>query len=85
MLRRYRETNKIEALPQGGDRRLKLKVEEEELLKKMVAQTNDIDLREIQELIKHKIGLEISLSSLSRNLNRLNLGRKKKRIRRQSN
>jgi transposase len=85
MLRRYRETDKIEALPQGGDRRSKLKVEEEELLKKMVAQTNDIYLREIQELIQHKIGLEISLSSLSRNLNRLNLGRKKKRIRRQSN
>jgi transposase len=85
MLRRYRETDKIEALPQGGDRRSKLKVEEEELLKKMVAQTNDIYLREIQELMQQKIGLEISLSSLSRNLNRLNLERKKKRIRRQSN
>jgi transposase len=85
MLRRYRETDKIEALPQGGDRRSKLKGEEEELLKKMVAQTNDIYLREIQELIQHKMGVEISLSSLSRNLNRLNLGRKKKRIRRQSN
>jgi transposase len=85
MLRRYRETDKIEALPQGGDRRSKLKVEEEELLKKMVAQTNDIYLREIQELMQQKIGLEISLSSLSRNLNRLNLGRKKKRMSRQSN
>jgi transposase len=80
MLRRYRETDKIEALPQGGDRRSKIKVEEEELLKKMVAQTNDIYLREIQELMQQKMGLEISLSSLSRNLNRLNLGRKKKRM-----
>jgi transposase len=60
-----------------GDRRSKIKVEEEELLKKMVAQTNDIYLREIQELMQQKMGLEISLSSLSRNLNRLNLGRKK--------
>ena len=60
--------------------RSKLKVEEEELLKKMVAQTNDIYLREIQELMQQKIGLEISLSSLSRNLNRLNLERKKKRM-----
>ena len=85
MLRRYRETDKIEALAQGGDRRSKLKVEEEELLKKMVAQTNDIYLREIQELMQQKIGLEISMSTLSRNLNRLNLERKKKRIRRQSN
>ena len=80
MLRRYRETDKIEALPQGGERRSKLKVEEEELLKKIVAQTNDIYLREIQELMQQKIGLEISRSSLSRNLNRLNLERKKKRM-----
>jgi transposase len=85
MLRRYRETDRIEALPQGGDRRSKLKVKEEELLKKMVAQKNDIYLRKIQELMQQKMGLEISLSSLSRNLNRLNLERKKKRIRRQSN
>jgi transposase len=32
-LRRYRETNELAARPQGGDRRSKLKCEEQELLK----------------------------------------------------
>lgn len=77
MLRRYRETNEIAALPQGGDRRSKLKLDEQKLLKKMVKDKNDIYLREIQLAIQEQIGVEVSISSLSRTLNRLNLGRKK--------
>jgi len=41
-LRRYRETNDIAPKPQGGDRCSKIKVEGEELLKKIVAEQNDI-------------------------------------------
>ena len=77
MLRRYRETNEIAALPQGGDRRSKLKLDEQELLKKMVKDQNDIYLREIQLALQKQIGVNVSISSLSRTLNRLNLGRKK--------
>ena len=82
MLRRYRETNEIAALPQGGDRRSKLKLDEQELLKKMVKDQNDIYLREIQLALQKQIGVNVSISSLSRTLNRLNLG--KKHIRQQS-
>lgn len=78
-LRRYRETGEIAARQQGGDRRSKLKGEKEELLKIIVTEQNDIYLREIQEEIKEKEGIEVSVSSLSRTLNRLNLKRKKKR------
>jgi transposase len=78
-LRRYRETGEIAARPQGGDRRSLLKGEKEELLKIMVAEQSDIYLREIQEAIKENEGIEVSISSLSRTLNRLNLKRKKKR------
>ena len=77
MLRRYRETNEIAALLQGGDRRSKLKLDEQELLKKMVKDQNDIYLREIQLALQKQIGVNVSISSLSRTLNRLNLGRKK--------
>jgi len=77
LLRRYRETNEIAAKPQGGDRRSKIKGEDEELLKKIVAEQNDIYLREIQEKLQQDKGIEVSISGVSRTLKRLNLGRKK--------
>ena len=77
-LRRYRETNEIAAKPQGGDRRSKLKGEEQELLKTIVIAQSDIYLREIQEVIKERKGIEVSISSLSGTLSRLKLKRKKK-------
>lgn len=77
-LRRYRETGEITAKPQGGDRRSKIQGENQELLKKIVTEQSDIYLREIQEIIKERKGIEVSVSSLSRTLNRLNLNRKKK-------
>jgi transposase len=77
-LRRYRETNEITALPQGGDRRSKVKGKDEELLKVIVTEKTDIYLREIQEVMKDKTGIDVSVSSLSRTLKRLELKRKKK-------
>jgi transposase len=41
-LRRYRETNEIAARPQGGDRRCKIKGENEELVKAIIKKQNDI-------------------------------------------
>lgn len=77
-LRRYRETGEITARPQGGDRRSKLKGIEQELLLIMVTEQSDIYLREIQEAIKERTEIEVSISSLSRTLNRFNFKRKKK-------
>jgi len=77
-LRRYRETAQIAARTQGGDRRSKLKGKEQELLKIIVTEQSDIYLRKIKEKIKERKGIEVSISSLSRTLNRLNLRRKKK-------
>jgi transposase len=76
-LRRYRETNEIAAKPQGGDRRSKIKGKDEEILKQMVAEQSDIYLREIQEAMQQRTGIDVSVSSLCRTLNRLKLGRKK--------
>jgi transposase len=79
-LRRYRETNEIAAKPQGGDRRSKIKGENEELLKKIVAEQNDIYLREIQEKLQKEKKIEVSISGINRTLKRLELGRKKNRL-----
>ncbi|WP_373527777.1 transposase [Nostoc sp.] len=76
-LRRYRETGEIVAKPQGGDRRSKIKGKEQELLKKMVTEQCDIYLREVQEALHQRTGIDVSVSSLCRTLKRLKLGRKK--------
>lgn len=78
MLRRYRETNEIAAKPQGGDRRSKIKDKDEELVKAIIRDNNDIYLRELQQELQDKHGIQVSVSSLSRTLKRLNLRRKKK-------
>ncbi|MBW4636469.1 MAG: IS630 transposase-related protein [Iphinoe sp. HA4291-MV1] len=77
-LRRYPETNEIAAKPQGGDRRSKIKGKDQELLKTIVTGQSDIYLREIQETLQQRTGIDVSVSSLSRTLKRLKLGRKKK-------
>ena len=77
-LRRYRETGDIAAKPQRGARRSKIKGKDEELLQKLVKDQNDIDLRELQGSLLDRTGLEVSESSLCRQLNRLKLGRQKK-------
>jgi transposase len=56
-------------------RRSKIKGEDEELLKTIVAEQNDVYLREIQEKLQQDKGIEVSISSLSRTLKRLKLGR----------
>ena len=76
-LRRYRETDEIAAKPQGGDRRSKIKGKNEELVKAIVREQNDIYLREIKEKLQETKEIKVSVSSLSRTLKRLDLGRKK--------
>ena len=77
-LRRYRETGDIAAKTQRGARRSKIKGKDEELLPKLVKDKNDIHLRELQGSLLDRTGIEVSESSLRRQLNRLKLGRKKK-------
>ena len=76
--RRYRETGKITPKPQGGDRRSKLKEKEQKIVKKIVESKNDIYLREIQDRIQNQTGIVVSVSSLCRTLQKLQLRRKKK-------
>jgi transposase len=77
-LRRYRETGEIEPRAQGGDRRSRLQAEDTELVEKLVAEKNDIYLREIQKELQEKRNIQVSVSSLCRKLKKLKQGRKKK-------
>jgi len=76
-LRRYRETKEIAARPQGGDRRSKIKGENEELVKTIIKKQNDIYLREIKDNLQESNGIKVSVSALSRTVKRLELRRKK--------
>jgi transposase len=73
----YRKTGEITPKPQGGDRRSKLKEKEKELLKKIIEEKNDIYLEEIQKKIQEQTGIEVSVSSLCRTLQKMQLRRKK--------
>jgi transposase len=76
--RRYKETGELTPKRQGGDRRSKLKEKEQELVKKIVEQKNDIYLEEIQKTIQEQTGINVSVSSLCRTLQKMQLRRKKK-------
>ena len=73
----YRKTGEITPKQQGGDRRSKLKEKEKELLKKIIEEKNDIYLEEIQKKIQEQTGIEVSVSSLCRTLQKMQLRRKK--------
>lgn len=80
LLRRYKETNEIAPKPQGGDRRSKIKGNDEEFLVTIVEENSDLYLREIQEKLEKTKGIKISLSAISNKLKRLKLNRKKKAL-----
>ncbi|WP_333131796.1 hypothetical protein [Microcoleus sp. Pol11C3] len=55
----------------------KIQGKDEELLQKLVTEQRDIYLRELQGSLLDRTGIEVSQSSLCRQLKRLKLGRKK--------
>lgn len=77
LLKRYRETGEIAPRPQGGDRRSKLKGENEHLLEELVKEKKDIYLGELKEKIFERTGIQVSESSLCRYMQKLKLRRKK--------
>jgi transposase len=66
LLRQHRETGEIAAKPQGGDRRSKLKVQEKEVLKKIVTEKRDMYLHEIQSIVNDRLGFVLLVPVLPR-------------------
>src|ERR1044071_9643775 len=78
LLRRRKETGQIEPLPHGGGASRLIDEELEQLIKEKVAEKIDIALEELCEYVKRKGKVEVSIPTMSRTLERLNLPRKKK-------
>jgi transposase len=79
LLQRWRATNSSAALPPGGGQQRKLK-DHEEKTRDLVAAQPDVTLDELRAKLKSAIRLEVSPATMCRELQRLNLPRKKKLI-----
>jgi putative transposase len=78
LLQRWQEKGSVSPLPQGGGVKSKLESVHLEKLQKMVEEKNDITLAELKEGLKQSTGLEISVPTVHRGLEKLGLSRKKK-------
>ena len=78
LLQRWQEKGSISPLPQGGGVKSKLESVHLQKLHHMVEEKNDITLAELKEGLKQSTGLEVSVPTIHRGLEKLGLSRKKK-------
>ncbi len=78
LMKRYKDTGKIEPKPHGGGQQSKLKAEHLETLRQVVEEDNDAILEELCELFYQKTQLRVSRATMGRSVEKLNLTRKKK-------
>lgn len=78
LLRQKRERGDIAPLPHGGGANPKLIESDLIILTDLVAETPDATLEELSEQMKQRTGVEVSLSTICRNLQMLELTIKKK-------
>jgi transposase len=78
LIKQWKQSGSLNPLPHGGGQKLKLSSEQIIILGDLVEQNNDATLPELKDLLLEKTGIEISCSTISRLLARLNFTRKKK-------
>lgn len=78
LLRRYEATNSIEPLPHGGGKQPLIDSQQLNILKKLAEEDNDATLQELSDRFKEKIGIQVSISTMCRLVQKLNLTRKKR-------
>ena len=79
LLQRWRTTNSSASLPRGGGQKSKLR-DHEEKIREFVAAQPDLTLEELRAQLKSATGVNASRAALCRELQRLNLPRKKRLI-----
>jgi transposase len=84
LLQRWRATNSFAVLPRGGGRQRTLR-DQEEKIRQLIAAQPDATLEELREKIKSSTRLSVSQATMCRELQRLQLPRKKSLISRTSN
>jgi transposase len=80
LLKRRRESGSIEALPHGGGQVPLLNENKESLIANWVEEDNDATLEELCEYLENKTKLRVSISTMCRVLQRLELRRKKNSV-----
>ncbi len=78
LLKRYKDTGKIEPKPHGGGQRPKLKPQQLETVRQLVEEDNDAILEELCSSFYQKTQLQVSRATMGRIVEKLNLTRKKK-------
>ena len=78
LLKRWQEEGVVSPLPQGGGVKPKLESVHLQKLHHMVEEKNDITLAELKEGLQQSTGLEVSVPTIHRGLEKLGLSRKKK-------
>jgi transposase len=80
LLKQRRESGSIEALPHGGGQVPLLNESKESLIANRVEGDNDATLEELCEYLENKTKLRVSISTMCRVLQRLELRRKKNSV-----
>ncbi len=78
LLRRYQATNSIEPLPHGGGKQPLIDSKQLNLVKKLAEEDNHATLQELSARLKQKTGIKVSIPTMCRLVQKLNLTRKKK-------
>src|SRR5919202_6333654 len=84
LLKRYKDTGKIEPKPHGGGQRSKVEPEQLEIVRQLVEEDNDAILEELRSCFYQKTQLRVSRATMGRIVQKLNLTRKKKVLRQQT-
>jgi putative transposase len=80
LLKRYKDTGKIEPKPHAGGQNSKVEPEQLEIVRQLVEEDNDAILDELCSSFYQKTQLRVSRATMGRIVEKLNLTRKKKRF-----
>lgn len=77
LLRRYETTNSIEPLPHGGGKKPLIDSQQLNFVKELAEEDNDATLQELSDRLQEKTNIKVSISTMCRLVQKLNLTRKK--------
>jgi transposase len=80
LLKRYESTGSVEPNPHGGGKALKLNSQQIDVVTQLVEEDNDATLQQLCDPTEEKTGLKVSVPTMCRLLQRLELTRKKKTL-----
>lgn len=77
LLRRYEVIKSVEPLPHGGGKPPLIDSKQLEIVKELVEEDNDATLQELSDRLQEKTGVKVSIPTMCRLVQKLNLTRKK--------